>query len=127
MIISFAKFKIEKILCIKRSRSFDIIILFRQLLGKEASLLACLDELEELCQKVFLNALNVLASKLMEKVRQIIYNHCTQGYSDCMTSLLKMSAFSAYSQNKYIDVGVHFCFPPITIYVVKMYKYMYMY
>ncbi|XP_071798111.1 conserved oligomeric Golgi complex subunit 6-like isoform X2 [Asterias amurensis] len=39
-----------------------------QLLGKEASLLACLEELEELCQKVFLNALNVLSSKLMEKV-----------------------------------------------------------
>ncbi|XP_022097999.1 conserved oligomeric Golgi complex subunit 6-like [Acanthaster planci] len=40
----------------------------RQFLGKEASILVCLEEMEELCQKVFINALTVLASKLVEKV-----------------------------------------------------------
>ncbi|XP_030837791.1 conserved oligomeric Golgi complex subunit 6 [Strongylocentrotus purpuratus] len=39
-----------------------------QLLSKEASLLATLEEMEEFAQKVFFNALNVKASKLVDKV-----------------------------------------------------------
>ncbi|XP_038050783.1 conserved oligomeric Golgi complex subunit 6-like isoform X2 [Patiria miniata] len=39
-----------------------------QFLGKEAMLLSCLEEQQELCQKVFFNALTVLASKLVDKV-----------------------------------------------------------
>ncbi|XP_072180671.1 conserved oligomeric Golgi complex subunit 6-like [Diadema setosum] len=39
-----------------------------QLLSKEASLLATLEEMEEFAQKVFFNALNVLSSKLVDKV-----------------------------------------------------------
>lgn len=39
-----------------------------QLLSKEASLLATLAEMEEFAQKVFFNAINVLSSKLVDKV-----------------------------------------------------------
>ncbi|KAJ8030190.1 Conserved oligomeric Golgi complex subunit 6 [Holothuria leucospilota] len=39
-----------------------------QLLNKEAALTSTLSEMEEFAQKVFFNALNVLASKLVEKV-----------------------------------------------------------
>ncbi|XP_063967287.1 conserved oligomeric Golgi complex subunit 6-like [Lytechinus pictus] len=39
-----------------------------QLLSKEASLLATLEEMEEFAQKVFFNALNVMSSKLVDKV-----------------------------------------------------------
>ena len=52
------------------------MVICRQLLGSEATLLSTLNEMEDLCQKVFFNALNVMSSKLVDKVRNQ-YNYHT--------------------------------------------------